>query len=64
MTSPKTFLEVINRDCCRYIGDDKSFCGNERDKKSSYCVEHHKRCCTKPKNIPRTFDEDKSSILY
>lgn len=47
--TPKTFNEVVERNCCRYIEGDpkdgtKKFCDKPRFGDSSYCEEHHKLC--------------------
>lgn len=40
---PKNFAEVVDRDCCRWMGGDlhtDTFCGEERIPARPYCVEH------------------------
>ncbi len=43
MTKPKTFIEVIERGCCRYIGGTEAqpeYCGNKVLPGQSWCAEH------------------------
>lgn len=48
MSEPKTFAEVVDRDCCRFITEDDRLCGNDRKRGKSYC-EHHHKIATRPK---------------
>jgi len=44
MVAPKNFIEVLERDCCRWLGSDigkNEYCGEPRKKGSPYCAKHH-----------------------
>lgn len=53
---PESFVEVIDRDCCRWPGGAKTteFCGNDRVPGRSYCAEHM-AVCYKP--LPKKKDD-------
>lgn len=47
MTTPQTFEQVLDMDCCRYIEGDRegrTYCGNERLQGSAYCRQHYDLC--------------------
>jgi len=49
VTKPKTFLEVVEKNTCRYIDKNDEFCGELRLMPSMYCAAHFKVCHKKDK---------------
>ena len=60
VNEPQSFMEVIDRDCCRYISghsDSPKYCGEAKAAGRSYCTAHTGVAYQKPRNKKVKADE-------